>query len=87
MAQVGTLQQGEQRRKKAEDAMLEYLKGVYGKKNQFHLSDMEGQKAKLRKLSKEYERIAVVSHYENIFAVTQVEPRNAEVIEFSFKEE
>ena len=39
--------EGEELRVKAEAVMLEYLKNVFGQKNQFHLSDLEGQRNRL----------------------------------------
>ena len=60
--------------------MLEYLKDIYGKKDQFHLSDMPAQRTLLREHAKGLQHIAVVTHYENIFAITKIEPENAQIL-------
>ena len=54
--------------------MLAYLKDIYGVKDQFHLSDMPAQRVLLRQHAKDHKHVAVVTHYENIYAITKIEP-------------
>ena len=41
------------------------------------LSDFAGQRRKLKELTAKYKSIAVVSHYENIFAYSETRAKNA----------
>ena len=63
--------------------MLEYLAENMQKNNSSTLSDFSGQKKKLKELTEKYKSIAVVTHYENIFAYTGTPAKNAQVLSLS----
>lgn len=65
--------------------MLQYLKENFGVLNQKTFSDFDLQKRKLKEYfyynkNKEYKNIAIVSHHDNIMALTGIDVDNAEVV-------
>lgn len=62
------------------ETMLNYLKEAYGTINQYSLSNFEAQKSRLKILAKEYGKVAVVSHHDNIITYTHKATKNCEVL-------
>lgn len=65
--------------------MLQYLKENFGLLNQKTFSDFDLQKRRLKEYffhnkNKKYENIAIVSHHDNIMALTGIDVDNAEVV-------